>query len=67
VFIFGSNYQPLATKVQVNGVSAPIVQVVDPNMLVFMVPPGASTGKVTVTTSSPAATFTSTEDLVVLP
>jgi hypothetical protein len=67
VFVFGSGYQPLATKVQVNGMSAPIVQVVDPNMLVFMLPPGASSGKVTVTTSSPAASITSAEDLVVLP
>ena len=67
VFIFGSGYQPLTTKVQVNGVSAPIVQVLDPNMLIFMVPSGASSGKITVTTSSPAASFTSAEDLVVLP
>jgi hypothetical protein len=67
VFVFGSAYQTIGTTVRINGMLAPLSQVVDPNLLIFMVPPGAATGKVTVNTSNPSASVTSAADLIVLP
>ncbi|MDO8704147.1 MAG: Ig-like domain-containing protein [Sulfuricaulis sp.] len=50
VFVFGSGYVVNQTQVTVNNVSASLRQVLDPNLLIFMVPPGASTGPIGVTT-----------------
>ena len=56
VFVFGSNYVPRATKIAVNGVSAPIVQVIDQSLLVFMLPAGVTSGPITVATAAGSAT-----------
>ncbi len=56
VNVFGSGFVPGATSVWVNGVNgavnAPTVQVVDQNMLIFMVPNGATTGRMWVINNS---------------
>jgi hypothetical protein len=51
VFVFGQGFStvPGANKVTVNGVTAPIVQVLDSTLLVFFVPAGATSGQVCVT------------------
>lgn len=53
VFVFGGNFDltPGATKVSANGVNAALVQVVDPNLLIFMLPSGNTTGPIRVTTA----------------
>lgn len=50
VFVFGENFQPQQTTVTVDGVDAPLVQVVDGGMLIFIVPDGVISGPVEVTT-----------------
>ena len=64
-YVFGEGYVPGGTSVAINGAPASIVQVIDPGFLFFMVPSGASTGKVTVTTNNPAASTSSLLDLII--
>lgn len=56
IFLFGSGYEPMGTAVSLGGVTTPIVQVIDQNLLIFGVPPGASTSPITVTTSTETST-----------
>lgn len=65
VFVFGSGFEVGATQVRVNGVIAPVTHVVADDMLLFVVPSGATTGPVTVTTS--VASVDSDSDLVIIP
>ena len=55
VFVFGSRFMPGQIQVSMNGVKAPLVQVMDSTLLIFAVPAGASSGPVTVTTSEGTA------------
>ena len=66
-FIFGGFFSltPGANKVDVNGVVAPLVQVIDTTLLAYIVPAGATTGPVHVTTGG--VTATSPSNLVILP
>jgi hypothetical protein len=64
VFVFGSGYA-LPITVSIGATPAPLVQVVGPDMFIVIVPPGASTGPVSVTT--PGGSATSTEDLIIVP
>lgn len=57
VFVFGSGFlshQPV--QVAVGGVTTNIVQVMNDEMLIFMLPPGVNSGPVTVITGSGSAT-----------
>lgn len=66
VTVYGTNFVPGIgqTAVSLNGVDAPIMQVVSPEILFFLVPKNATTGKIKVTTSyAPAAE--STTDFIV--
>lgn len=63
VFVFGNGFAGYGTKVSVNGVSTGVVQVIDTSMLIFMVPDGATTGYITVTT--PSGSIISKQVLVV--
>ena len=65
VFLFGHDFVPLQTRVSLNGVSAPIRQVIDSGFLFFMVPPGATTGTITVTT--PTSSLTTSGSFMVTP
>lgn len=65
VFVFGSGFVANQTQVSLNGTSAPLVQTLDPTLLLFVAPPGATTGTVTVTT--PVTSTTSTAVFVVTP
>jgi alpha-tubulin suppressor-like RCC1 family protein len=56
VLLFGSGFAANATTVKVNGVDAPIRQVLYPDMMFFIVPPTATTGFVTVTTATGSGT-----------
>lgn len=58
VFVFGAGFVAGESKVAVNGVNALLVQVVDPGLLLFMVPLNATSGFITVTTPSGSATST---------
>lgn len=58
VFVFGAGFVTGATQVRLNSISAPLVQVLSPNLLLFMAPPGATTGPVSVTTWQGSATST---------
>lgn len=49
VFVFGSGFVVNQTQVTLNGASA-LVQVLDPGLLLFLVPASATTGPITVTT-----------------
>ena len=51
IFVFGENFVPGDTEVSVNGRSVPTVQVVDQNLLVFILPKGNTNGPISVTTS----------------
>jgi hypothetical protein len=64
VFVFGSGYVYPMT-VRIGATLVPLVQVVTPDMFIMIVPPAASTGPVSVTTSGGSAT--SGEDLVITP
>ena len=50
VFVFGSNFEYGATQVSIDGVVAPLVQVVTTDMLIFQLPAGVNSGIITVTT-----------------
>lgn len=50
VFLFGENFIPGKTQVSVNGVSAPLTQVQDDSLLIFLLPPGDTVGPITVDT-----------------
>jgi hypothetical protein len=54
VFLFGSGFDTVAggNQVQINGVPVPLVHNVSEDMLLFVVPPDATTGPITVTNSS---------------
>lgn len=68
VFVFGQNFSKLQgeNKISVNGLSAPVVQPLDSTLLLFMAPPGATTGPVCITLSgNPVAC--SSANLVMLP
>ena len=52
VFVFGSGFVAGATKILVNGVNAPLTQVLDFGVVFFMAPLNATTGFITVTTPS---------------
>lgn len=56
VLVFGRGFVPMQTKVQVNGVPATFVQVIDPTLLFFMLPEGDTHGPITVATSFGSAT-----------
>ena len=66
-FIFGAGFSliPGANKVDINGVPAPIVQALDTTLLGYIVPDGAASGPVHVTTGGVSAA--SPVNLVVLP
>jgi hypothetical protein len=64
VFVFGSGYGQGMT-VALAGTPVPLVQVVSGEMFVFVVPAGASTGPVTITTASDSVT--SGDQLLILP
>ena len=57
VVVFGSYFRPDATQVTVNGINAS-VQVMDANLLIFIVPSGNTAGPVKVTTAFGTATST---------
>jgi thiosulfate dehydrogenase len=61
VFVFGSGYVAGMgnTTITLSNVQASVMQVIDSSMLFFMVPSGASSGPLTVATTSPAASATS--------
>ena len=65
IFVFGSGFEPMNTQVSINGTPVSMVQIVNQNLLVFIVPPGLNTGPVTITT--PAETAASLESFVVIP
>lgn len=56
MFTFGSNYIARGTSVSVNNISAPVSQVLDESLLLFMLPAGNTTGPVGVTTAFGGAT-----------
>lgn len=60
VFVFGANFDTAihGTSVAVNNVSAPMVQVLDSALLVFMLPSGDTAGPISVTTAAGTATST---------
>ena len=64
VFVFGSGYV-LPVSVNIGATPVPLVQVVTEDMFIMMVPPGASTGPVSVT--APGGSAISGQDLVVAP
>jgi hypothetical protein len=64
VFVFGSGYA-FPMSVSIGATPVPLVQVVSPDMFIMIVPPGASTGPVSVT--APGGSATSTEDLIIAP
>lgn len=64
-FVFGGGFVPQGTQVAVNGVFTPIVQVLDSGLALFVIPPGATTGPVSVKTAAGQAT--STAPFVVVP
>jgi hypothetical protein len=64
VFVFGSGYE-FPMSVTIGATAVPLVQVVTSDMFIMIVPLGASTGPVSVTT--PSGSATSTEDLVIVP
>jgi hypothetical protein len=64
VFVFGSGYA-FPMSVSIGATPVPLVQVVSPDMFIMIVPPGASTGPVSVTTSSGSAT--SAAELIIAP
>lgn len=51
IFIFGSGFQAQSTQASVNGIDAPLLQVVSPEMLIFALPSGNTTGQIQVTTT----------------
>jgi len=51
VFVFGAYFDMTASQVSVNGINAPMVQVISPDMLIFLLPEGNVFGPVAVTTS----------------
>ena len=59
VFVFGSGFVANATTATVNGIPAPVLQVLEPSLLFFMAPPTPTTGFVSVTTSAGTATSAS--------
>ncbi len=65
VFVFGGGYVPGATQVALNGVNAPVAQVIDPSLIIFLVPPGATSGPITLTT--PASSVTSSGSFAITP
>jgi hypothetical protein len=64
VFVFGSGYA-MPISVSIGATPVPLVQVVSEDMFIMIVPPGASTGPVSVT--APGGSATSTEDLIIAP
>ena len=64
VFVFGSGYA-FPMSVTIGATPVPLVQVVSPDMFIMIVPSGATTGPVSVTT--PSGSTTSTEDLIIVP
>lgn len=67
VVIFGQGFSPIpgGNRITVNGISIRLVQALDTNILFFLVPSGATTGKVCVTTGGQTAC--SPDDLFILP
>lgn len=58
IFVFGSNFKPNPnTQITVNGINAPLVQIMSPEVLIFLLPAGNTIGPVQITT--PAGTATS--------
>ena len=56
VFVFGHDFVPLQTQVSLNGVNAPIAHVADGGLLFFVVPVGATSGPIKVTTPNGSVT-----------
>lgn len=65
VFVFGANFTLGGTQVAMNGVPATLMQVLDANLLFFILPAGSTTGPVHVTVNG--VTVSSPTNLVVLP
>ncbi len=67
VFVFGTYFSttPGQARVDVNGTVSPLAHVLDPSLLVFLLPTGASTGPVHVTVGG--STATSYVNLGILP
>lgn len=49
IFVMGNNFIPRQTQISVGGISAPAVQVLDPGLLLFMLPEGVTGGTVSAT------------------
>lgn len=67
VFVFGQSYDttPGATEVRINGLLSTVAQVVSDTLVLFMVPTGAETGPITVSTLTEMAT--APVDLLIVP
>lgn len=63
VFVFGSGFTP-GSQVYVGSVPAPAVQIINPNLLLFLLPPSASSGPIKLVT--PEGTVTSQVAFIVL-
>lgn len=50
VFVFGSGFVKDSTTVSVNNINAPVTQAVGPNLLLFLLPVGETTGQMQVAT-----------------
>ncbi|MDO8704977.1 MAG: RHS repeat-associated core domain-containing protein [Sulfuricaulis sp.] len=61
VLVFGSGFNPTfgATTVKINGIPAPIMQVLSPDLLFFLLPAGNTNGPIQVTTAQGSATSAS--------
>jgi len=55
VFVFGDYFDTSNTQVSINGITAPLVQVVSKNMLIFILPEGNTNGIIEVTTTKGSA------------
>jgi len=65
VFVFGSEFEPTSTQTKLNSNLMNLVQIVNSNMLIFMVPANATTGSIEITTT--AGTVTSANSLEISP
>jgi hypothetical protein len=65
VFVFGDAFVDGETQVAVNGVPVPLVEVLNNNLLIFMLPAGDTNGPITVSTA--AGSSTSATDYEAIP
>lgn len=64
VFVFGDVFVEGETQVSVNGVTAQLVEVLNKNLLIFMVPDGDTNGPITVSTAAGSSTSTTAFDAI---